>query len=440
MAEVTVAEIAAKKSLNCRDWLDLKHLTRQHARERQALKDARKRVEELPRDEASVRQSGYAWLLREEEEAESSLRRKSQPVAQYILAFLLEEQGKLDDALESASSAAANLKSEAEPALLKARVLRRLGKLADARKELSRVQKQFGPDARVHAELGRCAEDEFDLEKALDFYEKALELDPKEPEALFHSAFIFDLRGDDDRAIERYEECASKDLSYANALVNLGLSYEDKGDYERAIICFKTVVRARPNDARARLCLAGAIESTEEAYDEVERKEAEKLELVLRTPVTDFELSVRSRNCFSKMNVRTLGDLVRKTEQELLAFRNFGERSLKEIRKILAEKGLRLGMGREAEERRVRRERLKLIMKEGDSEIINKPVSEIDLSVRGSRAVARIGAKTLGDLVTKSDEELLAVKNFGQTSLNEVKRKLAEYGLSLRSKKGEAED
>ena len=56
-----------------------------------------------------------------------------------------------------------------------------------------------------------------------------------------------------------------------------------------------------------------------------------------------------------------------------------------------------------------------------------------------SRAVSRIGAKTLGDLVTKSDEELLSVKNFGQTSLNEVKRKLAEYGLSLRSRKGEAE-
>ncbi len=61
-------------------------------------------------------------------------------------------------------------------------------------------------------------------------------------------------------------------------------------------------------------------------------------------PVTDFELSVRSRNCLQKMGVQTLGDLVRTSEPELLASKNFGETSLVEIREMMASKGLSLGM------------------------------------------------------------------------------------------------
>src|SRR5438034_8316315 len=54
----------------------------------------------------------------------------------------------------------------------------------------------------------------------------------------------------------------------------------------------------------------------------------------LEIPVTDFELSVRSRNCLRKMNIRTLGDLTRTTEAALLASKNFGETSLSEIKEI----------------------------------------------------------------------------------------------------------
>ena len=64
---------------------------------------------------------------------------------------------------------------------------------------------------------------------------------------------------------------------------------------------------------------------------------------VLNIPVTDFELSVRSRNCLQKMGIMTLGDLCRCTEQDLLASKNFGETSLVEIKEMLATKGLRLG-------------------------------------------------------------------------------------------------
>ena len=82
-------------------------------------------------------------------------------------------------------------------------------------------------------------------------------------------------------------------------------------------------------------------------YDEdLERKE-DRLNQILRTPITDFELSVRARNCLNKMNIVTLGDLVRQTEQELLAYKNFGETSLNEIKEILSSKNLRLGMAHE---------------------------------------------------------------------------------------------
>src|SRR5205823_7914734 len=68
---------------------------------------------------------------------------------------------------------------------------------------------------------------------------------------------------------------------------------------------------------------------------------------VLEIPVTDFELSVRSRNCLKKMNIRTLGDLTRVTEQQLLSSKNFGETSLLEIKEMMTTKGLRLGQSLE---------------------------------------------------------------------------------------------
>src|SRR6516164_9807736 len=68
---------------------------------------------------------------------------------------------------------------------------------------------------------------------------------------------------------------------------------------------------------------------------------------VLEIPVTDFELSVRSRNCLKKMNIRTLGDLTRVDEQSLLSSKNFGETSLQEIKEMMTTKGLRLGQSLE---------------------------------------------------------------------------------------------
>ena len=78
-------------------------------------------------------------------------------------------------------------------------------------------------------------------------------------------------------------------------------------------------------------------------YDDEDHRSGGSRNAVLDIPVTDFELSVRSRNCLKKMNIKTLGDLLKTTEQELLSYKNFGETSLNEIKQLLAHKGLRLG-------------------------------------------------------------------------------------------------
>ncbi len=77
-------------------------------------------------------------------------------------------------------------------------------------------------------------------------------------------------------------------------------------------------------------------------------EELEKLKEVLNRSVEELELSVRSSNCLRRANIKTLGDLVRRTEQDMLKYRNFGKQSLKEINEILAGMNLHLGMDVEA--------------------------------------------------------------------------------------------
>jgi DNA-directed RNA polymerase subunit alpha len=60
--------------------------------------------------------------------------------------------------------------------------------------------------------------------------------------------------------------------------------------------------------------------------------------------VDEMELSVRSYNCLKNANIRTIGELVQKTEVEMLKTKNFGRKSLNEIKEILASMGLSLGM------------------------------------------------------------------------------------------------
>jgi len=73
-------------------------------------------------------------------------------------------------------------------------------------------------------------------------------------------------------------------------------------------------------------------------------EDEERLRHLLETPVEELELSVRSSNCLKNANIRTIGDLTSRTEEEIGKTRNFGRKSLQEIKEKLAEWNLSLGM------------------------------------------------------------------------------------------------
>jgi DNA-directed RNA polymerase subunit alpha len=85
-------------------------------------------------------------------------------------------------------------------------------------------------------------------------------------------------------------------------------------------------------------------DEAEEPVQEIVAVEETKLNENLFRSVDELELSVRSANCLQNANIKTIGDLVQKTEAEMLKTKNFGRKSLKEIKEILAEMGLSLGM------------------------------------------------------------------------------------------------
>ncbi|MFA7677495.1 MAG: DNA-directed RNA polymerase subunit alpha [Candidatus Omnitrophota bacterium] len=84
-------------------------------------------------------------------------------------------------------------------------------------------------------------------------------------------------------------------------------------------------------------------ELPEEEYEELTPEESALYEK-LRIPVSELELSVRSNNCLREADIKTLAELVEKTEPEILAYRNFGKKSLNEVSALLKTMGLSFGM------------------------------------------------------------------------------------------------
>lgn len=124
-------------------------------------------------------------------------------------------------------------------------------------------------------------------------------------------------------------------------------------DYEKLILEIKTDGSITPDDA---LTFAGKIikdhvqlfinfdfEPEEEETQEID-EEVLRIKKLMKMNVDELELSVRSHNCLKNANIKTIGDLVRLDEAELLKFRNFGRKSLQEIQEILERKGLYFGM------------------------------------------------------------------------------------------------
>lgn len=286
--------------------------------------------------------------------------------------------------------------------------------------------------AEEYYRRGLDAEKEGNHEKAVEFYERALNENPDHESACFALAVLYDRRADDARAIELYERICTSPPVHLNALMNLAVLYEDNNHYDEAHRCLDAVLRTNPNHERARLYMRDVDSARSMYYDEDGDRRGDRRDAVLNIPITDFELSVRSRNCLKKMNMRTLGDLLRTSEQELLSYKNFGETSLNEIKALLANKGLRLGQAAEEGKAVATLRRPTAAVGNIAPEILGKSVADLELSVRSRKALQRLNINVLGELASRTEDELLGCKNFGHTSLNEIKQQLASFGLSLR--------
>ncbi len=123
-------------------------------------------------------------------------------------------------------------------------------------------------------------------------------------------------------------------------------------DYDRLALEVWTDGSVSPEDAVAfaakiikdQLSLFINFEEDQEPEIVVEPEPQEKFNENLLRTVDELELSVRSANCLANANIKYIGDLVQKTESEMLKTKNFGRKSLKEIKEILSEMGLSLGM------------------------------------------------------------------------------------------------
>jgi len=123
-------------------------------------------------------------------------------------------------------------------------------------------------------------------------------------------------------------------------------------DYDKLILEVWTNGAVRPSDAVAfaakilkeQLSIWINFEETEEASYTAPGLDEEPLNENLFRSVDELELSVRSANCLQNANITLIGELVQKTEQDMLKTKNFGRKSLKEIKEILATMGLGLGM------------------------------------------------------------------------------------------------
>jgi DNA-directed RNA polymerase subunit alpha len=128
---------------------------------------------------------------------------------------------------------------------------------------------------------------------------------------------------------------------------------EERTDYDRLVLEIWTDGTIRPDDA---LSTAGGIlkdhlvlfidfeERPPEMPKEAEDQELLRMHDVLHKTVDELELSVRSSNCLRAASIKTLGDLVQKSESDMLKYRNFGRKSLEELKGVLADWGLAFGM------------------------------------------------------------------------------------------------
>ncbi len=373
------------------------------------------------------------FIVGKNDEAAKKLAKGTDCKEKFIyLAFALRRMGKFDESIENFERSIDYGADKLNTTLEKAATYRYASNFEAAAKELKTCSNFENVSAEYHCQLAQLQEAQGLYEEAMDNYKAALELSPNHQRALFHMAYRCDLSGDEDAAIDYYRQIASGSQVYVTALLNLAVIYEDRGEINKASQCVDTVLKFHPNHQRANLFRKDIEGSKTMFYDEEKEEKKTLKNQILETPISDFELSVRSRNCLKKMNIITLGDLLNISEVELLSYKNFGETSLREIKSLLDTKNLHLGMA--LEEKLSSAEISDLgVAEDKDEQLLSKSIDDLQLSVRARKCLHKLDLRTLDDLTRRTEAELLGCKNFGVTSLNEINKAIGNLGLSLRT-------
>ena len=368
------------------------------------------------------------WVVGRIKEAVELLKEvKSRKLGAYFLGKCYQELGDYNQAVECFERAKKTDAEEFDIIMDIAETKRMLGNIDDALKIIKSFSHSHANSAELYYQWGHCLDDMGEYPEAFNKYEQSLKIDPNHAKTLFRMAFNYDMGGEDEKAIEYYEKCTKLHPTYKNAFINLGILYEDTGKYDDAVYCFESILDAEPTHDRAALFSKDARASMMMYYDEeVSKKQGKECE-VLNIPISDFELSVRSKNCLEKMDIRTLKDLTRITEADLLSFKNFGETSLNEIKAILSQKGLRLGQTLESYNEA---DLFSKIDKGQDKNSI-ETVSDLGLSTRCRNALSNAGIETINDIKEKT-ESALVQEGVKQNYIDELKETLSNVGLSLK--------
>jgi DNA-directed RNA polymerase subunit alpha len=381
-------------------------------------------------NKADTRKAAILWTLGRVEEAIPLFEqaRASREKA-YLLGLSYLDVGKIEPAIAHLKEALDADSSDASAASALAEAYTRAGDYDAAEKILERHLKKSPDNADLLYVQGLGLDFQGYHDEAVQKYERALEKEPGHPRALFRLAYLYDLGGEDDRALELYEQLRRQRPIHVNTMINLGIFYEDRGEFEKAADCFRAVLEYFPLHPRARLYLRDAEASLSMFYDEEAARREARMAQVLGQPLADVTFSQRVRNALQKLGLATLGDLVQRTEEELLEIPNFGKTSLREVKEFLTSKGLNLASGGEI----AAAPGGEPVEGEAQDEVKNRALADFEWSGRIRKVFEKLGVVTVGDLMNYSEADLLKSRNLGSTSIKEIRQKLGTLGAAMRA-------